>query len=122
MVVLLVEFLEEIFAPLLRPLDDDRPVQPEVPLLLTGIRVVVVVILSELPHDAGFVVAVSGEFCTLDLKEIVGSVFVLGLLWVGDGIIGVRVDRAFEIRLLPVKFEAVLLAEFFELDMEVGDF
>ena len=67
-------------------------------------------------------VAVSGEFCTLDLKEIVGSVFVLGLLWVGDGKIGVRVDRAFEIRLLPVKFEAVLLAEFFELDMEVGDF
>ena len=42
-------------------------------------------------------------------------------LWVGKRKIGIRMDAPFEMRLPPEKIKAVLLAEVFQGNMEVGD-
>ena len=115
----LVQLLQEILLPFLRPQNDDDPKLPEVkPLLLAGVAAVVGVILCQLPHDGRFAIAVVADLGPLHFEKIVQGVLAVRLRRVGDREHRIRTDCAFQVRLLPVELLCMLVAGVLERNME----
>lgn len=78
--------------PFLVALDDDRAELAEVPLLLTGVRTVILMELSWLSHDGRLATFVVPVLLSLDFEEEIVQPF-----FVRNAEIRIRIDGAFEV-------------------------
>src|ERR1039458_6152210 len=107
---------KESLAPGVRALDHDHPVLAEPPFLFATGGIEVVVVGPELAEDLRFAVPVVAQLRALDLQEVAERL--AGVRRIGDVEDRVRVDRVFEVRLLPRVAEPLARREPVEPDME----